>query len=151
MKFSRVFYSILIIGIAIIGGVLLYQVYSEEIDQQETLEQNLATSESAVPTLVNEIGNLQQEVNDLETELVAARAELSEVESKFLETVSSITYGDILFFEAQVLDLDIVDFSATEPYATNINGITYEAIDITVVIYGNVPSVLSYLTIIELA
>ena len=134
-----------------IGGYLLYQVYTDETDQKEELEQSLSVTESTIIAFGSEIAGLQQEKSDIEADLASAQADLSEVEAKFLETASSITYGDLLFFEAQVLNLEITDFSASEPYTRIINNIPYETINLTVHLNGNVPSILSYLTIIELA
>jgi hypothetical protein len=151
MKLSKVFWVILIIGITAIGGYLLFQLYTEATDEKEVLGQSLSTAQSALPSLATTQEGIQQEITDLEAALSAAYSELGEAEAKFLETVSGITYGDILFFQAQVLDLEITSFSSSSLYSTSINDLSYEAIDITINLNGSMPSILSYLSIIELA
>ena len=150
MKFSRVFWLILVAGLIITGGVILYMLYQDEVDDQDLVEEQLALAQSNLPNLSSQITDLEAELAQLEAEIAQALEELEDVEGEFIDDVSSIEYSDLLFHIADIIDIEIINMICSETYNVILDNIKYEAIDFSLTVEGYEYSILAYLTMIEI-
>ena len=155
MKFSKLSWLILSIGIFIIGAVVLYVLYQQQTDEQDELNLNLTAANSSLPMLISESAALQSQLDALEAELAEALADLDAVEAELPKDIESSTYGDLLFDMAHDhnndygIDLDVWFFTATGPERTILDGIIYESTTITMEVENSLPDILKFITQIE--
>ena len=155
MKFSRLSWLILSIGIFIIGAVILYVLYQQQTDEQDELNLNLTTANSSLPILISESAALQSQLDALEAELAEAVAALNAVEAELPKDIESSTYGDLLFDMAHDhnndygIDLNVWLFKATEPVRITLDGIIYESTTIKMHCNNDLESILRFITQIE--
>lgn len=150
MKLSRVFWVILVAGLIITGGVILFMLYQDEIDEQNLVEEQLALAQSELPNLTSQITDFEAELAQLEAELTQALEELEDVEGEFIDSVSSIEYSDLIFHLADIIDIEIINMTCSETYTVILDSIKYEATDFNLTVEGYEYSILAYLTIIEI-
>ncbi len=149
MKFSRVFWVILVAGIIIAGGVFLFTLYQDGIDEQNLTEEQLALVQTELPDLNSQVTNLEEELARLEAELALALEELEDVEGEFIDSVSSIEYSDLLFHIADIVEVEIMEMTCSETYIVTLNNIKYEATDFSLTVEGYEYNILQYLSVIE--
>ena len=149
MKFGKITWLILGIGIFVIGGISLYLVYQEQTDEQDSLNLSLLAAEATLPTLISETNNLENELAQLEDDLAQALDELDEVERQFPDSIESSDYGDLLFDMAQNLGLEVTSFTSSGPSVITEDGLRYEATYFTMGVEGEVDAILQYLTNIQ--
>jgi len=153
MKFSKLSWLILSIGIFIIGAVVLYVLYQQQTDEQDELNLNLTAANSSLPMLISESAALQSQLDALEAELAEAVAALEDVKAELPKDIESSTYGDLLFDIAHDpdIDLEVWLFTATEPAKIILDDIIYESTIITMEVKNNREAILLFLTQIEVA
>lgn len=149
MKFDKTFWLVLVAGVLIIGGATLYYIYNEEAKKQDDVKQSIEAAQSTLPGLTSQRTDLEEELEQLELELEQALADLSEAEEEYISFISTINYGDLLFYQARVIGVSLTDFAASEPYSVEIDDIEYEATDFSLTISGSIDNILLYLTKIE--
>ncbi len=149
MKFSRLSWLILSIGIFIIGAVVLYVLYQQQTDEQDELNLNLTAANSSLPILISESAALQSQLDALEAELAEAIAALNAVEAELPKDIESSDYGVLLFDIAHDIDLDVWLFTATGPERIILDDIVYETTTITMEVKNDREAILLFLTQIE--
>ncbi len=149
MKFGKLSWLLLGIGIFAIAGVSLYIAYQDQVDEQDSLNLSLLAAEATLPTLVSETNNLENELAQLGDDLAQALDELDEVERKIPDSIESSDYGDLLFNLAQNLGLEVTSFTSSAPSGITEDGIRYEATSFTMEVEGEVDAILQYLTKIQ--
>ncbi len=149
MKFSKLSWLILSIGIFVIGAVILYVLYQQQTDEQDELNLNLTAANSSLPMLISESAALQSQLDALEAELAEAVAALNAVEAKLPKDIESSIYGDLLFDIAHNAGLNVWSFTATEPTRITMDGIAYETTTITMEVKNNLQKILLFIAQIE--
>ena len=134
MNISKTTWLILGIGIFIIAIGILGWLYLEQRGEQKTLTDSLAQANVAYPSLVSQKGNLESQLTQSETDLAEAVLLLAEVEVIFPESVESIEYDEELFDIADDCDLQIIELTASEPDALEVESVTYSITSFTVVV-----------------
>ena len=150
MRFSRVFWLILVTGILITGGVLLFMLYQDEMDEQNILEAQVALAQAELPGLYSQIGDLEDQLDQRETELAAAQTELTDIEGDWISSVDSIEYSDLLFNMASIYNIQILSFDSPGPSNVKIDNISYQSMRFNLAVEGYIYDIMSYLTFIEL-
>ena len=149
MKFSKMSWLILTVGIFIIGAVALYLVYQSETDEQASLNERLAAANSQIPGLATEKSELDEQLTQAEQALANAKASLAAAIAKYPTAIESTNYGDNLFEIADNLGLIVNEFVATEPILSTMDGITYESTVFNVTVSGDLDEIIKYITQIE--
>jgi len=149
MKFSRAFWLILVAGLIITGGVILYMLYQDEIDEQNQVEEQLALAQGNLPGFNSQISDLEAELAQRQAELALVLEELAEIEEQVIDEVTSIEYGDLLYNIAGIVDIQVLNFSSSEPSTTKIDGITYQYVSFDLTVEGYSYDIIAYLTHIE--
>ncbi len=151
MKFSRITWLILGVGIFTIGAVGIYLIYQDEIEAQDQLNVSIAAAEATLPQIIAQKSDLEGRLAQLEDELAQAEAGFEEAVAKWPESIQSTYYGDLLFYWAKILDLRVTSFTSSEPTVMVEDGIIYEVTYFTVTVEADfVGNIMSYLTRIEL-
>ena len=149
MKFGKLSWMILSIGIFIIGAVVLYVLYQQQTDEQDQLNLSLTAANSALPALIADSAALQSQLDALEADLAEARADLEDAEAKLPQDIESSIYGDLLFDMAHNAGLNVWVFTATEPAGITLDGIAYETTTITMEVENSLQDILEFISQIE--
>jgi hypothetical protein len=153
MKFSKLSWIILTIGIFLIGAVIIFVLYLQQADEQDELNLSLTAANSSLPALIAESAALQIQLDALEAELAEAQAALDAVEAELPKDIQSSIYGDLLFDMAHDndngIDLDVWKFEATAPVRITLDGIIYESTTIKMHCNNDLESILRFITQIE--
>lgn len=149
MKFSKLSWLILSIGIFIIGAVILYVLYQQQTDEQDEFNLNLTAANSSLPILISESAALQSQLDALEAELAEAVAALNAVEAELPKDIQSSIYGNLLFDMAYDAGLDVWLFTATEPARIILDDIIYESTTITMEVKNDLQDILLFISQIE--
>jgi len=112
------------------------------------LESDLAGLEGETDQLEAEISQLEAELSQLEDERAQAVAQaallLSEAEAKFLSTVESIEYDEILFGFAQDTNLRIEEVEVSVPMEQGAEDIVYNTTTFSITVWGDVADILDF-------
>ena len=151
MKFSRITWLILGVGIFAVGAVGIYLIYQEEIEAQDLLNESIAATEATLPQIIAQKTDLEDQLAQLEDDLAQAEAGFEEAVAEWPEDIQSIYYGDLLFYWAETLDLRVTSFTSSEPTTMVEDDISYEVTSFTVTVEADLAKdILRYLTLIEL-
>ena len=134
MNISKTTWLILGIGIFIIAIGILSWLYLEQRGEQKTLTDSLAQANVTYPSVVSQRGDLEIQLTQWETDLAEAVLLLADVEVIFPESVESIEYDEELFNIADDCDLEIIELTASEPGALEVESVTYSVTSFTVVV-----------------
>lgn len=130
MKLSKTAWLILGIGIFVIALGSLYFLYARQGDEQNELNDSLSMAEAALPPLMSEKEDWENQLSQLESDLSQLESNLTETEDNLAqaaailsrtaatslpESVESIEYDEELFKIADGWRLEIVSLTASEP------------------------------------
>jgi hypothetical protein len=149
MSFSRVFWSILVIGIVIIGAVILFLMWQSEMDTKEGLESRLSTAQSTLPQLNQSKSQLETELSDLEAELSLAMGNLEDAEENYPPSISTVDYGYILFEIAEDNFVDVLSYYGSTPIELARDGVSFMSTAIEITVSGDLQDILDYVIDIE--
>ncbi len=149
MKFGKLSWMILSIGIFIIGAIVLYVLYQQQTDEQDELNLSLTAANSALPALISDSAALQSQLDALEAHLAEARNDFEDAEAKLPQDIESSIYGDLLFDMAHNAGLNVWVFTATEPARITLDGIAYETTTITMEVENSLEDILEFINQIE--
>ena len=114
------------------------------------LEAELAQRQITVGELADELSLLEDELSQLEDERVQAVLQaialLDETAAKFVSSIESIEYDEILFEFAQDSNLVVVSLTVSEPRPVVEGDITYYNTEFTVNIQGDVADILGFIS-----
>lgn len=115
MKFSKISWLILVVGILAIAAASLFMLYRQQLQEQQQLNNALATAQNALPKLASERTNLESTLAELEEKLAQATSQLETAKAAFPNSVQSIEVDEFLFRLADDWDLEVTILTATEP------------------------------------
>jgi len=140
----------MILGAVIIVAVLIVLyvvVYSPQAGQRGDLNARLSRAQIFLPSLTNQ-------KNDLENNLSQAQSLLSTSEAQFPQAMTSIEYGEDFFRVAYGHDLysmadgcgvQLTSLTASPPADEQVGAVTYSVSSFTVVVSGDINSVLKFI------
>jgi hypothetical protein len=138
MKLSKTAFLVLGIGIFILGFAILFVLYSGQSGEHEQLSSRMATTQSLLPELIAEKGDLADQLAQWEGELDKARVALGKSEGRFPKSVESIEYDEVIFKLAEQSGLRIIELTASEPADEGVKNtdITYAVSTFEVVLWN---------------
>ena len=157
MKFSKISWLILVVGILAIAAASLFMLYRQQLQEQQQLNNALATAQNALPKLASERTNLESTLAELEEKLAQATSQLETAKAAFPTTsVESIEVDQLLFSIADANALDIVILTSDEPSEDTVTveveeedieveDVTYLVTSFTVEVRGEVADILSFI------
>jgi hypothetical protein len=156
MKVSKVFITVLVLGIFAIGAGALYMAWQQQLDRKDTLNASLDTTQALLPPINNSIASAQGELTAAQTKIVAARANLEAYKAKFpapppVAAIQSIDYGENLFIMAANKTLNLTEFHASEPSTTVISGIKCQSTNMDIKVSGYIVDINNFIGSLETA
>jgi FtsZ-binding cell division protein ZapB len=151
MRISKTIWITLGVAIFIIGFVVLYLMYSRQIDEQEQLKSKLETNVATLPKLVaerenwqNQLVKLQNELAQRQSALTEANQQLSQATAGWPKSAESIEYDEKLFEIADAWNLDITVVTAAAAEEEKIEGISFTVASFTVEVRGKLVTIADF-------
>ncbi|HEX9976819.1 MAG TPA: hypothetical protein VGA82_06165 [Dehalococcoidales bacterium] len=151
MRISKTIWITLGVAIFIIGFVVLYLMYSRQLDEQEQLKSRLETNVATLPKLVAERENWQSQLVKLQNELAQRQSALNEANEQLRQATTgwptsaeSIEYDEKLFEIANAWNLDITVVTAAAAEEERIEGISFMVASFTVEVRGKLVTIADF-------
>jgi hypothetical protein len=143
MKFGRIAWIILGIGIFAIAFGAMYALYTRQVDEQKQLNTSIEQATSTLPRLTtqkkdldSQLVQLQSQLTSLQAELMQAKSELGVAAESVPVSAESIEYDERLFKIASDWNLVITQIIASEPSETKVEGVTFNITTFVVQLEG---------------
>ncbi len=144
MKLRKRTLLITIVGIFVIVLVSLGMLRSQQVSEQNQLNEQLALTQSRLGEI--KLGQLSSRQAELEGQLRQATSQFEAVKTVLSQPVGSITATSILFDIARAHGLEITEVTSPGPTSDSLEGITCSILSLTVKVEGNVPNLVSFVT-----
>lgn len=144
MKLSRISWIILSVGIFVILAGGLGAVYRAELSEQEVLTSQLALTQATLPSVISEREAAESRLEQLKNELKQATSKLDVSKLSFSKPVKSIEYGEIIYDIAHGLQLEVVDFTASDLRIEEGDVVTYYTTKFEITVEGNETDILDF-------
>ncbi len=142
MRPGRKFWIILGIAIFAVLAVLLLRTYSEQVTEQNELNDRLTIAEGRLPGLTAEKGDLQKQ-------LTQARSLRDTSQAKYPQAVESIEYGEHLFEIAEKCNVTLASLSFPRPSGTKQGAVTYSVVSLSLPISGSLADIFEFIQTIR--
>ncbi len=154
MKLSKAVIAVFFLGLFVIAGGLIYTVWQQELDRQDTLNASLDTTRALLPVVTGSVTAAEAELNAAQAKLTAARAGLAEFKAKFptpppQAAIQSIDYGTKLFILAANNGLNLSEFHASDPSTVTQGGIKYQKTSMDVRVSGPIVNINNFIGNLE--
>jgi len=137
MKLSRTAWLIMGIGSFVVLFASLYVLYSHQLEEQQGLQQKLATSQAILPKLV---GQRQS----LEDGLERTRLLFDQIRVLFPKSVESIEFGEELWGLARQYGLKVRKLASSPAFDEEAGDVTFLAAPFTVTVAGEVGDIVDF-------
>ena len=144
MKISKKTWLIIAVGIFVVVGIGLNMVRSQQVDEQDKLNEDLALVESRLGGI--QLEQLASQQVELEGQLSQATSQFEPVEAILSEPVGSIAATSILFDIAKAHGVEVTEMSSSGPASESLEGVTCSVISLTAKVEGDVPNLISFVT-----
>ncbi|MDD5082052.1 MAG: hypothetical protein PHU08_01635 [Dehalococcoidales bacterium] len=146
MKFSRITWIVLAVGIVVVVLGSLGAVYVRQSNEQEELSNNLATVQATLPPLITEKADWGAKLAQYDAELTDARTQLGIARARFPRAaVESIETDEKLYAIADKCSIEIVELGSPPPHVLKDNNITYFITQFSANVEGPVTNILSFI------
>jgi hypothetical protein len=135
---------ILIVGIFVIVLISLGMLRSQQVSEQNQLNEQLTLIQSRLGVI--KLEQLSSRQAELEEQLRQATSQFEAVKTILSQPVGSITATSILFDIARAHGLEVTEVTSPGPTSDSLEGITCSVLSLTVKIKGNVPNLVSFVT-----
>jgi hypothetical protein len=156
MKVSKVFITVLVLGIFAIGLGILYTSWQQQLDRRDTLNASLDTSQALLPPINNGIVSAQGELTAAQTKMAAAKSSLAAYKAQFptpppAAVIQTIDYGQNLFIMTANGVLNLTEFHASQPSSTVVNGIKCQSTNMEIKVSGYITDINNFIGSLESA
>ncbi len=151
MKLSRTSWIILSVGIFVIVAGGLGAIYRAELSEQGVLSSQLALLQVTLPTVISEREEAENRLTEIKAELAQAESKLDASKLPFTKSIESIEYGEILYNIAHGLQIDIINFTATDARQDKGDVVTYYTTRFEIEVEGDETDILDYVHQIALS
>ena len=144
MKLSKTSWLIIIIGVFVILLVGLGIVRSQQVHQQNELNEQLALAQSKIQViqlepLSHRQGELEQQFSETDSQSESAKAILS-------QPIRSITISDLLFNIAEANNVNVTEINSSGLASEELAGVTCTVLPFTARVEGELTDLVSYIT-----
>jgi cell division protein FtsB len=143
MKFGRIAWIILGVGIFAIAFGAMYALYTRQADEQKQLNTSIEQATATLPKLTtqkkdldSQLAQLQSQLTSLQAELMQAKSALDKAAESAPTSAESIEYDERLFKIASDWNLVITEIVASEPNEAKVEGITFDVTTFVVQLQG---------------
>jgi hypothetical protein len=154
MKISKVFVTVLFLGIAIIGAGLLYTLWQKELDRRDTQNAALVSAQALLPPIQAKVISAQADLKVAQSKMSVAQANLDAYKTQFptpppAAAIQSIDYAAKLFILAANNSLNLSEFQASPPTITTISNIKYQQTQMTIAVSGDIGNINNFIGNLE--
>lgn len=144
MKIRKRTLLIIIVGIFVIVLISLGLLRSQQVSEQNQLNEQLTLIQSRLGVI--KLEQLSSRQAELEEQLRQATSQFETVKTVLSQPVGSITATSILFDIARAHGLEITEVTSPGPTSDSLEGVTFSVLSLTVEVEGNVPNIVSFIT-----
>ncbi len=154
MKISKVFISVLFLGLIAIGAGLLYTLWHKELDRRDSQNAALASEQALLPPIQANITKAQADLAAAQAKMSVAQANLLAYKAQFptpppAAAIQSIDYATKLFIMAANNALNLSEFQATDVSKTAIGNISYQKTQMTIKVSGLIEDINNFVGNLE--
>ena len=154
MKISKVFISVLFLGLIAIGAGLLYTLWQKELDRRDTQNAALTSAQALLPPIQATATSLQADLKTAQSKMSSAKASLDAFKAQFptpppAAAIQTIDYAAKLFILAANNALNLSEFQSDPPTKTTISGIKYQQTQMTITVSGDIQNINNFIGNLE--
>ena len=147
MKSSKVSLLLITVGVIAIIFTGLSATYLQQIQQQNRLEEQLALVRRMLDKM--QLEGLSAQQKELEEQLSQTTSQLEAAKAELSQLTESITASDTILDVAEVCAVAVTDISSSGQTSSDLAGITCLVLPLTVSVEGDVPSIISFITMLN--
>ena len=144
MKLSKPTLLLITAGIFIIASAGLFMVRSQQLDEQNQLNEKLTSAQSNVGQV--QVEKLSSRKAELEKQLSEATSQFEVVKAELSQPVGSVAVTTILFDIAKAHGLEVAEIASSGQASDRLEEITCSVISLTAKVEGDVPNLVSFVT-----
>jgi hypothetical protein len=142
MKLSKTSWLILSAGVFLVVVAGLGLTRSQQLSEQNRLNDELALSEKRLATL--QTTDLTQQLEDLRAKIEEGQSQLKDAQANLKQTVASVDVTDEFFKTASYSGVVVSNLSTTTIAQTKYQGITCSTISITATVKGDKGKIINF-------
>lgn len=143
MKLSKKNLLILTVSILIIVCVSLIAVRSQQVHEQERLNEELALAKSRLEG--SRFEQLLSQQEELEKQLSQIKSQFETTNSISPQTTGSIAVSGTLLSVAETSGVNVIETSSSGPASVNLEGVTCQVLTLTAKVDGKLPNLTSFI------
>ena len=144
MKLSKTGWLLIITGVVIIIIAGLGVVRSQQIRQQNQLNEELALAQSRLNGI--QVETLTQRQAELEGQFSQTLAKAETAKATLSQPLSSITLSDTLFTVAEDNYVEVLEISSSGPGGEEVSGVICSVLPLSLTVSGNLTDLVGFIT-----
>ena len=144
MKLSKTSWLLLTLGIFVIALAGLGTVYYQQVNQQDRLNEELASAQLKLKGI--KLEQLSNQQGELENRLSQTISQPETAKTVLSQPTGSIATSSILFDTAAAYGVEVTEISSPGLTSGDLEGITCSILPLTVRVEGDVSDLVSFLT-----
>ena len=144
MKLSKIGWLVITAGVLIIALAGLGVIRSQQVQQQNQLNEQLALAQSNLRGV--QLEQLSSQQTELEKQLSQAKSQFEAVKAILSQPVGGIAVSSILFDIAEAHGLEVTEITSSGLASEELEGITYSVIPLSATVEGDVPNLVNFIT-----
>ncbi len=144
MKLTKTSWLVIIIGFFVIILAGLSIVRSQQVHQQNQLNEKLALAQSRLEGI--KLEQLSDREGELEEQLSQVTSQFKAVKAVLSQPVDSVTVNITLFDIIEAYGLKLTEMSSSSSANGGLEGINFSVISLTAKVEGDVPNLINFTT-----
>ena len=144
MKLSKKTWLVIAIGIFAIALIGLGMVHSQQVQQQNQLNEELTLAQMKLNGF--QLAQLSDQQGELEEQLSQATSQFEAVKAMLSQPVGNIAASSILFDFAEAHGVKVTEMTSSGPVTENLEDVPCSVISLTAKVEGDVHNLVSFVT-----
>ena len=146
MKLSKKTLLIITAGVLLIALAGVAVVYSQQVDEQTLLKEQLASAQSKLEQERMRVEGLSSRQTQLEKQLIQATSQFEAAKADLAQQpVSSIAAATVLFDIAQANGVEVTEMTSSAPAIESLEEVTFSVIALTAKVKGDTSDLINFL------
>ena len=146
MRLSKIGWILLTVGIFAVMFVSLGATESQQIDQQNQLNEELLLAKQRLSNLQLEQLSSQQEELEKQLNQIISQAQFQAAKAILSQPANSIALSSTLFDIAETCGVEVTEIKSIGQATGDLGEITCSVLPVTVTVEGDVPKLISFIT-----
>jgi len=142
VKLSKKSLLVITAGILVIASIGLGMVHSQQVQQQNQLNEELTLAQMKLNGF--QLAQLSDQQGELEEQLSQATSQFEAVKAMLSQPVGNIAASSILFDFAEAHELEVTEITSSGPVTENLEEVTCSVISLTAKVEGDVHNLVSF-------